>query len=82
MNRPGMRPYDFLKENVRACMEAGFLPKTDFDIAAFAIWSFTQGMASLIIRQRCGMIPQKTISAVVDGAIEFMTSQTAAKKGR
>ena len=77
----GMRSYDFLKENIRDCMEAGCLPKTDLDVAAFAIWSFTHGMASLIIRQRCGMIPKEAISAVVDGAIEFMTSKVETKKG-
>lgn len=72
----GMRSYDFLKQNIRDCMEAGCLPKADPDVAAFAIWSFTHGMASLIIRQRCGMIPKESINAVIDGAIEFMTAKT------
>lgn len=70
----GMRSFDFLKDNIRECVEAGYFPETDLDVAAFAIWSFTHGMASLIIRQRCGMIPEEALSAVVEGAIEFMTS--------
>jgi AcrR family transcriptional regulator len=78
----GMRSYNFLRENIRDCIEAGRLPKTDLDVAAFAIWSFTHGMASLIIRQRCSMIPKEALSAVVDNAIEFMTSGVEKKKGK
>ncbi len=68
----GMRSYDFLKQNIQDCMEAGYLPREDLDVAAFAIWSFTHGMASLIIRQRCGMIPKEAIPAVVNAAVDFM----------
>ncbi|MDA8082104.1 MAG: TetR/AcrR family transcriptional regulator [Nitrospiraceae bacterium] len=71
----GIRSYDFLKENIRDCMAAGYLPKTEVDVAAFAIWSFTHGMASLIIRQRCAMISPDLLSSVVDGAIDFMTAR-------
>jgi len=78
----GARSFDFLRENIRDCMDAGHLPKTDLDVAAFAIWSFTHGMASLIIRQRCGMIPEEALSSVVDGAIDFMTSKVETKRGR
>jgi AcrR family transcriptional regulator len=69
----GLRSYDFLKENVRECMDAGYIPKGNIDVAAFAIWSFTHGMAALIIRQRCKMIPDEALGAVVEGAIDFMT---------
>ncbi len=78
----GMRSYDFLRENIMDCMKAGYLPKTDLDVAAFAIWSFTHGMASLIIRQRCSMIPKEALSSVIDGAVDFMTSKIETKRGR
>ncbi|MGC2063144.1 MAG: hypothetical protein WA610_09200 [Thermodesulfovibrionales bacterium] len=63
-------------------MKAGYLLKTDLDVAAFAIWSFTHGIASLIIRQRCGMIPKEVLSSVVDGAIDFMTSKVETLRGQ
>jgi AcrR family transcriptional regulator len=75
----GLRSYDFLKENVRECMDAGYIPKGNVDVAAFAIWSFTHGMAALIIRQRCRMIPDEALNAVVEGAIDFMTKGISGK---
>jgi len=75
----GLRSYDFLKDNIRACMDAGCIPRSDIDVAAFAIWSFTHGMASLIIRQRCAMIPEALLNSVVSGAIEFMTSKISSR---
>jgi AcrR family transcriptional regulator len=78
----GMRSYDFLRENIRECMDAGYMPKTDLDVAAFAIWSFTHGMAALIIRQRCSMIPKEALLSVTDGAINFMTSKLDKQRRR
>jgi hypothetical protein len=78
----GLRSYEFLKENIRDCIEAGYLPRADLDVAAFAIWSFTHGMASLLIRQRCGIMPKEALPALIDGAIEFMTSRIETNKRR
>jgi len=75
----GLRSYNFLKDNIRDCMEEEYIPRSDVDVAAFAIWSFTHGMAALIIRQRCGMIPEELLNNVVNGAIEFMTSKVCGK---
>ncbi len=68
----GMRSYEFLKENIRACMEAGYLPKADLDVAAFAIWSFTHGIASLIIRDRTVKFPPELLPSIIGGALDFM----------
>jgi AcrR family transcriptional regulator len=68
----GMRSYEFLKENIKACMEAGYLPKADLDVAAFAIWSFTHGIASLVIRERTVKFPAEMLPSLIRGAFDFM----------
>ncbi len=68
----GLRSYEFLKKNVEECMEAGLLPRTDVEIAAFSLWSQVHGIASLIIRDRCAMFSEENIGYFVKGALNFM----------
>ena len=68
----GMRSFEFLKENVKECMDAGYIQRTDLDISAFAIWSFTHGIASLVIRDRTGNFPEKLLPSIIEGALDFM----------
>jgi hypothetical protein len=49
-----------------------YLPPADPDVAAFALWSFTHGMVSLVIRERCIMIPNEQMKNVIQGALDFM----------
>lgn len=68
----GMHSFEFLKENVKECMDAGYIQRTDLDISAFAIWSFTHGIASLVIRDRTGNFPEKLLPSIIEGALDFM----------
>ena len=68
----GVRSYEFLRNNVKECMEAGSLPEANVDVAAFSLWSQVHGIVSLIIRDRCIMFPTKMINHAVEGAIDFM----------
>jgi AcrR family transcriptional regulator len=76
----GMRSYDFLKENIKACMDAGYLPHADLDVAAFAIWSFTHGIVALVIRDRTVKFPEELLPSIIDGALDFMLGSIV--KGR
>ncbi len=67
----GLRSYEFLKKNVKECMEAGSLPRADIDVASFSLWSHVHGIASLIIRDRCAMFSKEQISYFVKGALNF-----------
>lgn len=49
----GMAGFNFLKANVSACMQQGYLKSTDAEHTAFVIWSTVHGMCSLEIRNRC-----------------------------
>lgn len=77
----GMRSFEFLKENVRACVEAGYLPKADLDTAAFAIWSCTHGILSLVIRDRVAAFPKEILPSLTSGALDFLMSSIK-RKGR
>jgi len=68
----GLRSYEFLKKNIKECMAAGYLTKTNEDIATFAKWSLTHGMASLIVRDRAIMLPKEHLNAIIEGALDFM----------
>lgn len=47
-----MRSYEFLKESLELCVEAGYLRGLDLDVAAFTFWSLVHGLVSLTIRKR------------------------------
>jgi hypothetical protein len=68
----GLRSYEFLKENVKQCIQAGYLNKTNVDIATFAFWSITHGIASLVIRERCIMFPEEHLDEIIDGARNYL----------
>jgi AcrR family transcriptional regulator len=76
----GQRSYEFLKENIKECMLAGYLMKTNEDIATFAKWSLTHGMASLIIRDRAIMLPKEHLNAIIEGALDFMMESIKKKE--
>ena len=76
----GMRSYDFLKENIEACMSAGYLPRADLDVAAFAIWSFTHGIVSLVIRDRTVKFPEELLPSIIEGAFDFVMRSIAKKQ--
>lgn len=68
----GGKAYQYLVDNVAACIDKGYFKDTEPNSAAFAFWSFVHGMASLIIRQRCAMIPEEYIDQMVSGSMQFI----------
>lgn len=76
----GMRSYEFLKKNTEECIDAGYLPKTDLDVAAFALWSFVHGIASLVIRDRTVKFPRERLALIIEEALNFITKGINKKK--
>lgn len=76
----GLKSYELLKTNVKECMEAGLFPRTNIDVAAFSLWSYVHGIASLIIRGRGIMFPEERINYIVEGALNFMLEFNNKKK--
>lgn len=75
-----MRSYDLLKETIKESMEAGYLATADLDAATFGFWSLTHGIASLVIRERSAMFPEKRLNSIIAGALDFMTERIIQKK--
>jgi hypothetical protein len=76
----GLKSYELLKTNVNECMEAGLFPRTNIDVAAFSLWSYVHGIASLIIRGRGIMFPEERIKYIVEEALNFMLVSNNKKK--
>jgi len=68
----GNRSYDYLRETVKACIEQGYINDPNIDAVTFGIWGFVHGMAALIIRGRCAMMPDDVIEQTVNGSLSFM----------
>ena len=68
----GVEAYDILKQIVHDCMEAGAIPRANVDAASFALWSLVHGMAALIIRKRCIMIPEENLNGLVQEALAYV----------
>ena len=68
----GLRSFDLLKDNVRQCMDAGYIKKGSPDVAAFAFWSLTHGLASLVIRDRCIMFPEDKVDLMIEKARNYI----------
>ena len=76
----GLKSYELLKTNVEECMEAGLFPRTNIDVAAFSLWSYVHGIASLIIRGRGIMFPEARIKYIIEEALNFMLVSNNNKK--
>lgn len=70
----GQRTYDYLRETVKDCIARGNIINSDVDAATFAFWGFVHGMAALIIRGRCAMMPDEVIQQTVKGSLHFMNT--------
>lgn len=76
----GLRSFEFLKRNIKECIDAGYLKRVNLDVVAFAFWSLTHGIASLVIRERCIMFPEKHLNSIIEGALDFVLNSIVKKK--
>jgi len=70
----GYTAFIILRQTVGECMEHGYLPRADADVAAFALWSFVHGSVSLMIRKRLAIIPEEKYQDLLHGAYNFLMS--------
>jgi len=70
----GRRSYEVLKTNVQEVVKAGIFRNVDVEIAAFALWSLAHGIVSLILRNRCSMMDQKSLPTIANEALAFITN--------
>jgi AcrR family transcriptional regulator len=72
----GLRSYDMLRETVSEAIAQRRLQGTDVEAIAFTYWAAVHGMVSLLIRQRCSMIPPEDVGTVMRNAFEFLMRAT------
>ena len=68
----GHRTYDVLKLNISQARDAGYFKDVDLEVAAFSLWSFVHGIASLFVRDRMIMLPAEAIKPLITGALKFL----------
>jgi len=68
----GVRALDYCRETVAACIASGKIRQTDANVGAFAMWAMVHGLVSLVIRQRCPMIPADMRIPMLHAAYEFL----------
>lgn len=68
----GNRTYELLKLNITQAKDAGYFKKTDIEVAAFSLWSFVHGIASLYVRDRLKMAPADELGVLISGALKFL----------
>lgn len=67
----GKRSYDFLRQNVQACIDARYFKGIDVETLTFFKWAMVHGIASLVIRQRTGMIPEEYLRPMIEDGLRF-----------
>jgi len=68
----GIKTYDLLKQNILQVKEAGKFKDVDLEVAAFSLWSFVHGIASLYIRERIMLFPAESLKQIIAGSIGFL----------
>lgn len=77
----GQRTYDQLKSVVKAAIDGGWIAATDVESAAFLLWSFAHGMASLQVRDRCMVLgTMANVPEIMDGAFDLILARLSTGK--
>ncbi len=75
-----LRSYEFLKENIKDCLDTSVILKAKIDVITFSLWSYIHGVASLIIRDRCIMFSEEELPVIVEAALDFIFEGISQRK--
>jgi AcrR family transcriptional regulator len=76
----GMESYRLLCDTIALCSKDGYIHPEQIEIAAFSMWSFVHGVASLVIKKRLSVIPEKDLDNLINGSVNFITNNLNIKK--
>jgi AcrR family transcriptional regulator len=69
----GKQAYDFLRQNVQDCINEGYFAGARVETVALFMWALVHGIASLMIRDRMGVVPQEDLERMIEeGLIYFI----------
>lgn len=69
-----VRSLDLARDDVELCMEKGYIPKEDLDVATLKTWALLHGIVSLFIRDRLVMHTSQDAADLVSRAVESALS--------
>ena len=75
-----LRSYEFLKENIKDCVDTSVIRKAKMDVITFSLWSCIHGVASLIIRDRCIMFSEEQLLVIVEAVFDFILNSISQRK--
>jgi AcrR family transcriptional regulator len=67
----GKRAYDFLRSNVKDCIDKGYFPGAGVETIALFMWALVHGIASLIIRDRMGVLPREELDRMIEEGLTY-----------
>lgn len=78
----GHNSFELLRQNIADCAERGYVRKQDIDTAAFSMWVFVHGIASLAIKKRLTGVPQEQLNGIIFGSLKYLTNLLNIKKNK
>lgn len=67
----GQKSFDYLKDNVKECIDAGYFKGYDLMTATVSTWAFVHGLASLIIKDRLKPMSKSELDNFIDRSLSL-----------
>ena len=66
-----LKSFRKFEKHVRKCMDVGVFSGGDAEATTIALWAALHGLASLLIKQRLGFLPEEKLDEIVQQALDF-----------
>ena len=67
----GQKSFDYLKDNVQECIDAGYFKGYDLMTATVSTWAFVHGLASLIIKDRLKPMSKSEFDRFIENSLDL-----------
>lgn len=78
----GHNSFELLRQNIADCAKHDYIRPQDIDVAAFSMWTFVHGIASLAIKKRLTGVPEEYLNQTIFGSLKFLTNLLNIKKSK
>jgi AcrR family transcriptional regulator len=67
----GKKSFDYLKDNVQECIDAGYFKGYDLMTATVSTWAFVHGLASLYIKDRLKPMSKSELDKFIENSLDL-----------
>ena len=67
----GQKSFDYLKNNVQECIDAGYFKGYDLMTATVSTWAFVHGLASLITKERLKPMSKSELDNFIENSLSL-----------